>query len=215
MASQYDPLHTAPSAPAINAKRIKVNDTFAQAADLRAEAQRSFMLDGRSVWADGRVSGSKSKLYRCSGANFDTKANSDLRKVTNGCPALVRACKQSITGEWKVTVANYYHENCAGGMKRHGMRALLPEATAIVKNSSTITAPALGNTLKATTGCGDLSGRSLNRLRQIIRNGGDQQESETYMRLADYLEQLKVASGGTITDCQVICSDAPELVHSW
>ena len=85
------------------------------------------------------------------------------------------------------------------------MTALLPEATSIVKNSRTITTPALGETLKATMGCGDINGRTLNRLRQVIRNGGNEQESESYRRLADYLEKLKATSGGTITDCQVNC----------
>ena len=44
------------------------------------------MIDGRAVWADERGSGSKSKIYRCSGATFDTKENGDIRKVTKGCP---------------------------------------------------------------------------------------------------------------------------------
>lgn len=48
MASHFNLLHTAASSPAINAQRVQVNDIFAHTADLRAEAQRSFMLDGRS-----------------------------------------------------------------------------------------------------------------------------------------------------------------------
>ena len=80
----------------------------------------------------------------------------------------------------------------------------MPEAKAIVKNSSTITTPELGTTLKATIGCGDTNGRTLNRLREIICCGGNEQESESYMRLADYLEKLKATSGGTITDLSLI-----------
>ena len=86
------------------------------------------------------------------------------------------------------------------------MRALLPEATAIVKNSSTITIPELGKTLKATIGCGDINGRTLNRLRHAIRSEGNEQESESYRKLADYLEKFKATSGGNITDCQVNCA---------
>ena len=86
MASQYNLVHPVAQAPAVNANRLQVNDKFAQAADLRIAAQRSFMIDGRTVWADQTGSGSKSKLYRCSEANFDAKANGDLRKVTKGCP---------------------------------------------------------------------------------------------------------------------------------
>ena len=99
------------------------------------------------------------------------------------------------------------HQNCAGGTKKPRTRAPLPEATAIVKNSSTFTAPELAETLiKATIGCGDINnGRTLNRLRQVLRNGGNEQESESYRKLTDYLEQLKATSGGTITDCQVNC----------
>ena len=86
MASQYNFVHPAAQAPAVNAKRIQVNGKFAQTADLRIAAQRSFMIDGRTAWADLRGSGSKSKLYRCSGGTFDAKANGNLKKVTNGCP---------------------------------------------------------------------------------------------------------------------------------
>ena len=152
MASQYNFVHPAAQAPAVNAQRIQVNDRFAQTADLRIAAQRSFMIDGRTVWADLRGSGSKSKLYRYSGGIFDAKANGGLKKVTKGCPALIRACKQSVTNEWKVTKANCDHQNCAGGTKKPSMRALLPEATAIVESSSAITTPELGKTLKATIG---------------------------------------------------------------
>ena len=94
MASQYNFVHPAAQAPAVNARRIQVNDKFTQTADLRIAAQRSFVIDGRTVWADARGSGSKSKLYRCSGATFNANANGDIRKVTKGCPALIRACKQ-------------------------------------------------------------------------------------------------------------------------
>ena len=92
MASQYNFVHPAAQAPAVNAQRIQVNDRFAQTADLRIAAQRSFMIDGRTVWADERGSGSKSKLYRCSGATFDAKANGDIRKVSKGCPDRMCVC---------------------------------------------------------------------------------------------------------------------------
>ena len=39
------------------------------------------MKDGRTVGTDERGSGFKSKLYRCSEATFDAKANGDRRKV--------------------------------------------------------------------------------------------------------------------------------------
>ena len=93
MASQYNLVHPAAQAPAVNAKRIQVNDKFAQTADFRITAQRSFMIDGRTVWADERGSGSKSKLHLCSGVILNAKANGDLRKVSKGSPE-VRACKQ-------------------------------------------------------------------------------------------------------------------------
>ena len=98
MASQYNLVHP----PAIYDERIQVNDKFTKLADLRIAAERSFMIEGRTVWADERGSGSKSKLYRCSGATFNANANGNIRKVTKGCPALIRACKQSATNEWKV-----------------------------------------------------------------------------------------------------------------
>ena len=48
-----------------------------------------------------------------------------------------------------MTKVNYDHQNCAGGTKKPSMRALLPEATAIVKNSNSITIPELGKALNA------------------------------------------------------------------
>ena len=48
--------------------------------------------------------------------------------------------------------ANYDHQNCTGGTKTPNMRAMLPEAAAIVKNSSNINAPALRSTLKTEMG---------------------------------------------------------------
>ena len=52
MASQYNFVHPAAQAPAVNAQRIQVNDKFAQTADLLIAVQRSFIMDGRTVWAD-------------------------------------------------------------------------------------------------------------------------------------------------------------------
>ena len=63
MVNQHNTVHPAAQAPAVNAQRIQVNEKFAQTADLRIAAQRSFMIDGRTVWADERGSDSKSKLY--------------------------------------------------------------------------------------------------------------------------------------------------------
>lgn len=61
MAIQYNLLHTAGTAPAINAQRIQVKK-FAKTANLRFAAQRSFVLDGWSVWADMSVSGSEEQF---------------------------------------------------------------------------------------------------------------------------------------------------------
>ena len=108
MASQYNLMHTAAHASAINDQRIQMNDKFAYTADLRIAAQRSCMLDGRTLWIDEMTSGSKSKLYRCSVASIGVKGNGDIRKVTKECPAFIRACKQMVTNEYKVVNANYH-----------------------------------------------------------------------------------------------------------
>ena len=65
--------------------------------------------------------------------------------------------------------------------------------------------PGAGETLKAAIGCGDINGRTLDRLRHVIRSERNEQESESYRKLVDCLEKLKATSGGTITDCQVNC----------
>ena len=86
MASQYNLVHPAACAPAVNAQLIQVNDMFAQTADLRIAAQRSYERRKDCVGTDKRGSGFKNKLYQCSEATFDAKANGDLRKVRKGCP---------------------------------------------------------------------------------------------------------------------------------
>lgn len=73
---------------------LQVNDRFGETAELRLVAKRYFVPDGGMVRADGRVSGSKSILYRCSRASFDVKANNYLRKVTEGYPALIGTCNK-------------------------------------------------------------------------------------------------------------------------
>lgn len=97
----------------------------------------------------------------------------------------------------------------------HGLRALLPKATTVVNWSTAMTTPALESTPKATTACGDNSGGTRNRLRRVIRNRRDQQRSQPYKKLADYFEQLKATSGGTITNCHVNCVQVGKrlLVH--
>lgn len=188
MTSQYNLVHTA--APSINAQCTHANK-FVQRADLCASAQRSIVLDGRNMWADELISDFNSNLYRCSGGSLDAKANGCLKKVTNRCSALIRVRIQSVTVEWGVTNA--------GSTKTSSMRALLPEAAKIVKNSRTITAPALGSMLKAPMDCGDIAGRTLNRHNMVlIRNERSQDKSETYRSLMDYREQLKEVSGGCI-----------------
>ena len=82
---------------------------------------------------------------------------------------------QLVMNEWKATNANYEH-NCAVRTKKPRARAMLREATSIVEDSRTVTILALGTPLKATMGFGDISGRTLSRLRQEIRNGGSEEK---------------------------------------
>ena len=92
MASQYNFVHPAAQGPAVNAKRIQGNDKLAQTADLLIVAQRSFMIDGRTVWADERGSGSKSKLYRCSGAKPLTQRQTVIKERLQRGALIVCVC---------------------------------------------------------------------------------------------------------------------------
>lgn len=59
MASQYNLAHPAACPPVINDERIEVNDKFANTVDIQITAQRSFMLNGRTVSAGERGSDPK------------------------------------------------------------------------------------------------------------------------------------------------------------
>ena len=110
--------------------------------------------------ADKRVRGSRGKLYRCDGAVFDVKSKA---KKSRDCQALVRACWQSSTQEWKVTEVSYEHTLCSGGTKNASPRVLRAEAAKFINANTNMTAPSKKNSLKSQSGCGKLSGRSASR----------------------------------------------------
>lgn len=56
-------------------------------------------------------------------------------------------------------------QNFAGVTTTPGIKNLVPEAAVIVKNSSTMSAPELGNMLNVTTSCGDIGDRTRKRPR--------------------------------------------------
>ena len=202
----FEPTTDQPPA-GLNVRRVQVGDKFSKTVELRTAVERCFRADGRGCRADVRVTGSRTKLYRCDGAVYDLKnTDKEERRKTTGCQALVRACMQMKTLEWKVTAAHLSHVNCSGGERKAGIRVLLPEAEAIVNSNTSISADALTKTLKGQTNFGNMSARTANRLRSLIRTGGRQEADETYMRVADYLRQLKALSGGSVTDCQVCAS---------
>ena len=95
--------------------------------------------------ADKRGGGSRGKLYRCDGTVFDVK---NKAKETQGCQALVRACWQSSTQEWKVTKVSYEHTLCSGGTKNASPRALRAEAAKFIKPNANMTASSLKNPRK-------------------------------------------------------------------
>ena len=104
--------------------------------------ERCFLADDRGMCADKRVGGSRGKLYRCDGAVFDVKSKA---KETRGCQALVRACWQSSTQAWKVTVVSYDPTLRSGGAKNASPRALRAEATKLINSNSNMTASSLKN----------------------------------------------------------------------
>lgn len=115
------------SAPAINAQRVQVNDKLTQTADLRVVAQRSFMTGGRSVWAYGRVRGSKRNLCRRFGASFDAKTNGDPRNVAKGFCS--HQGMQAIGhGGLKATNANYKKPDMVWGLCYQRQQQLSIEA---------------------------------------------------------------------------------------
>lgn len=107
--------------------------------------------------SDLRVIGSRSKLYRCDGAVYGGKTTSkEDRGKTTGYQALVRACKQTKTGEWKITAANLSHTNCSGSERKAGIRVLLPEAADIANGNASNSADELTKTLIGQTNFGNM-----------------------------------------------------------
>ena len=124
----------------LNVCRVQVGDKFSKTIELRTAVERCFRADGRGCRADLRVTGSRTKLYRCDGAVYDLKAtDKEERRQTTGCQALVRAYMQTKTQEWKVTAAHLSHANCSCGERKAGIRVFLPEAEAIVNGNTSIT----------------------------------------------------------------------------
>ena len=126
--------------PELNVRRLQIDDRFVQTADLRVATERRFLAENRGMCADKRVGGSRGKLYRCDGAVFDVKSKA---KETRGCRALVRACWQSSTQEWKATEVSYEHTLCCGGTKNASPRALWAEAVIFINSNTNMTVSSL------------------------------------------------------------------------
>ena len=99
---------------------------------------------------------------------------------------------QTKTGEWNITAVHLSPTNCSGGERKAGIRVLLPEAAAIVNVNASISADAFTKTLKGQPITSETCQlvQKISR-EKLIRTGGRQEADETYMRVADYLRQLK------------------------
>lgn len=202
-ASTGDSSDSAPAAPSIEVKRIMKGDTFATSADFRTAFERNMIMEGRQSRADKRVSGGRTKLYRCTGAVIVAG-----EKGTSGCPVLVRGCKHA-DNEWHVTEVTLEHCNCAGQgeekrKKKPSRRAMREEAGALIKANLRVTSPSLVKTLKATCGV-VISERTASRMRSDILEGGSNGDvvKEEFAALDSYLSTLERDSAGTIVDCEV------------
>ena len=178
--------------------------TFAKSNAFRIAFESNIMVDNRQSKADKRVSGGKSKLYRCTGAIIVPGV-----KRASGCPVVSNSsypgCRHA-DGECHVTEVNLDHCNCAGqsgGKKKRPIRkAMVEEAEAFVNANHKITSPAL---VKTTTGsCGVATvQRTANRLKADILNSGEKAVEKECMAFDDYLATLQRESPGTIGDCEV------------
>lgn len=191
---------TPPTPASILVKRIAKGDTFPTSDAFRVAFERNMMVDGRQLKADKRVSGGKSKLYRCTGAVIEEGV-----KGASGCPVFVRGCRHA-DHEWHVTGVNLDHCNCAGQSgekkKRPSRKAMREDAEAFVNANHKITSPALVKTMKGACGV-DTVPRTANRMKADILNSGDKTVGKEYMALDDYLTTLQRDSPGTIVDCEV------------
>lgn len=195
---------SSPAAPSIEVKPIVKGDTFASSADFRTAFERNMIVEGRQCRADKRVSGGRTKLYRCTGAVIVAG-----EKGASGCPVLVRGCKHT-DNEWHVTEVTLEHCNCVGQAeekrkKKPSRRAMREEAGALIKANNRVTSPALVKTLKATCGV-VISERTANRMKSDILEGGGgggDTVKEEFAMLDSYLVTLERDSAGTIVDCEV------------
>lgn len=194
----------------VDARSLKVGDKFTEILDLREAAGRCFLADGRGFRADRRSCGSKNKLYRCEGAIYDANLkDKQKRNKTSGCQALVRASKQRKSGEWNITDINLIHTDCSVPEKKSNARVILVKATSKVKESNSISVEVQEQPPHGQSSLGNVCTRkaATKRLRGCDAGEESLREAEdTYTRLADYLNRLKVFSGGSVTDCQVCLS---------
>lgn len=171
--------------PSLQVDLLSKGDSFATVADLRTAAERVLLSQGRTMVSDHRVTGGKSKLYRCAGSIIKVG-----EKGAGGCQVLVRAYKRK-TMEWSITECYFTHDdNCVGGDKKPSLRAMAAEGAMIVNANRKITSPGLVKTLKGAYGV-ELKSHTANRLkRQIVGmskkalNYGDDKSASPPAKLA-------------------------------
>jgi hypothetical protein len=120
-----------------------MGDLFPTAKDLREQADRFLMQEGRSVVAIKAGSGSRQKAYGCCGYAVDS---SDPKKEV-GCTWHVRAVKQA-AGTWRISSIQPEHTNCAA-VSRPGAAAIAGVVEAQIRANKSIKSTELQATLQA------------------------------------------------------------------
>ena len=96
---------------------------FGSTKDLCSAVARAYLATGHGYRASGKIGGRQNK-YSCSGAAEPPKPKQDRSQVpvatpveSSACSTEVRATK-SVLDEWRVTHADFEHENCSEGNAR-------------------------------------------------------------------------------------------------
>eukprot|EP00904_Undaria_pinnatifida_P002998 jgi/Undpi1/1269/HiC_scaffold_11.g04661.m1 len=150
------------AAPSLVVDTIKMGDSFASAQQLRTASERVLLSQGRTLVSDGRVSGGRQNVYRCSAAIM-TKG---VKGTAVGCPVFVRAYKRA-DKQFHVVDCLFEHANCAGGKKKPSLRAMPSEGAVIVNANRKITPGGLVKTLKGSYGV-ELRPHTANRLKREV-----------------------------------------------
>lgn len=166
---------------------IVVGTCFATTKELRQAVGAHFASFQRS-FVSSRNGGGHQKIYKCAGN-------------TAGCPAEVRAYKQS-TGEWRANKINNQHNPCAGGSatgKSSGLSAIARQA---LNDNIDLQGIGLKRKIERDTGI-KVSHRTATRMKNNAKAASTSEKDKSYQLLPPFCAELEEKCPGTVAVVEV------------